>query len=118
MALPQHIHSIKKLHFTPAFQYSSQAPQHTDQLLGLGMVGSKKKSSSFFSVFSSIFRSCCSGGGDDWSDDGGYTKRISPSDEDRGYWIAEPGIDRRASAFIAKFYASRATDPEKQTLAI
>lgn len=78
------------------------------------MVGSKKRSSSsFFSIFSSIFKSCCSSGGDDWSDDGGYTQRISPRDDNGCYWTAEPGIDRKASAFITRFYASRATNPEK-----
>lgn len=36
------------------------------------------------------------------------------SDEDRGRWVAEPGIDRKASAFIARFYENRVTDSEQQ----
>ncbi|OWM67365.1 hypothetical protein CDL15_Pgr000817 [Punica granatum] len=80
--------------------------------------GKKKSSSSFFSVFSSIFMSCCSSGRDDRSDDGAYSQRIWPSEEDRRYWTAEPGIDSKASAFIARFYASRVTDPERQALTV
>jgi len=34
-------------------------------------------------------------------------RKVFPSDEDRGYWVAEPGIDRKASAFIAKFHEAR-----------
>lgn len=32
--------------------------------------------------------------------------RVFPSDEDRGRWIAEPGIDRKASAYIATTQAN------------
>ncbi|KAF2579051.1 hypothetical protein F2Q68_00002663 [Brassica cretica] len=38
------------------------------------------------------------------------------SDEDKRYWVAEPGIDRKASAFIAKFHATRVSESERQTL--
>ncbi|KNA17497.1 hypothetical protein SOVF_079440 [Spinacia oleracea] len=43
-------------------------------------------------------------------------RKVFPSDEDRGYWVAEPGIDRKASAFIAKFHEARRF--EAQTMAI
>ncbi|GAB2294197.1 hypothetical protein Dimus_028415 [Dionaea muscipula] len=43
-------------------------------------------------------------------------KRICTSDEDTRYWVAEPDIDRKASAFIAKFYEARMSDPESQTV--
>ncbi|KAI4304237.1 hypothetical protein MLD38_039779 [Melastoma candidum] len=33
--------------------------------------------------------------------------KVRPSDYDRGRYVAEPGIDRKASAFIEKFHASR-----------
>ena len=58
-----------------------------------------------------MFRSCFSRSREDdyYSEEEGgvYMKRrICASDEDRGGWIAEPGIDRRATAFIARFYDS------------
>lgn len=59
-----------------------------------------------------IFRACCSGGRDEtWDDQPVYGRRIYASDEDRGYWVGEPGIDHRASSYIAKFYESRRSDP-------
>ena len=68
----------------------------------------RQRKSSFFDMF----RQCCSGGsGESW-DEPVYNRRIFASDEDRGYWVGEPGIDRRASAFIARFYESHRTDPE------
>ncbi|KAI4342893.1 hypothetical protein MLD38_027458 [Melastoma candidum] len=33
--------------------------------------------------------------------------KVWPSDYDRGLYVAEPGIDRKASVFIEKFHASR-----------
>ncbi|WOK92990.1 hypothetical protein Cni_G01682 [Canna indica] len=38
------------------------------------------------------------------------SRKIWPSDEDRGRWVGEPDVDRKASAFIAKFYQSRFTE--------
>lgn len=49
-------------------------------------------------------------------DDVVYTRKAWASDEDKRYWVAEPGIDRKASAFIAKFHASRVSESERQTL--
>ncbi|CAN6551120.1 hypothetical protein ACFX13_012181 [Malus domestica] len=79
------------------------------------------KQSSLFS-FCNIFKACFSSGSRDdayYSDDGGVyvRRRMCPSDEDRGGWTAEPGIDRKATAFISRFYASRVSDPECQTFA-
>lgn len=72
----------------------------------------RQKKSSFFSIFN-IFKACCSPGGDEsWDEAGNYRRRICPSDEDTDSWFAEPGIDRKASDFIAKFYASRVSDPQ------
>ncbi|EXB75655.1 hypothetical protein L484_026133 [Morus notabilis] len=79
-----------------------------------------KSTSSLFSLCS-IFSACFSSSSrdDTNSEEGVYIRRrICPSDEDRGGWIAEPGIDRKASAFIARFYESRVSDPERQTLAV
>ncbi|KAL6190737.1 hypothetical protein ACLB2K_037131 [Fragaria x ananassa] len=65
--------------------------------------------------FCKMFKACFSGGSrdDTYSDDGGYyRRRICPSDEDRGGWTAEPGIDRKATAFIARFYERHVSDAE------
>ncbi|KAF7836862.1 uncharacterized protein G2W53_011721 [Senna tora] len=71
-----------------------------------------RRSSSF--CFCSIFKSCFSSGRDDdeYWEDSVSRRRIFASDEDRERWIAEPGIDRKASAFIAKYYANRVSDSE------
>ncbi|CAN6548339.1 unnamed protein product [Malus baccata var. baccata] len=79
------------------------------------------KQSSLFS-FCNMFKACFSSGSRDdtyYSDDGGVyvRRRICPSDEDRGGWTAEPGIDGKATAFISRFYESRVSDPECQTFA-
>lgn len=81
-------------------------------------MGKHGKSSSLFS-FCNIFSTCFQSNNiDAYSDEGYYVRRrICASDEDRGGWIAEPGIDNKASAFIARFYASRVSDPECQSLA-
>ncbi|XP_061361477.1 uncharacterized protein LOC133305318 [Gastrolobium bilobum] len=72
-------------------------------------MGGKKSS------FCGMFKACFSSGSRDdeyYYEDSG--RRMFASDEDRGRWVAEPGIDRKASAFIARFYASRVTDSEHQ----
>lgn len=72
----------------------------------------RQKKSSSFSIFS-IFKACCARSKDDsWDEAGNYRRRICPSEEDRDGWVAEPGIDRKASDFIAKFYATRVSDPQ------
>ncbi|KAJ9699979.1 hypothetical protein PVL29_005694 [Vitis rotundifolia] len=92
---------------------SSVSIQHRKRAMP-GNNGQKK--SSFFSIFS-IFKACCSPSWDDtWDEAGNNGRRICPSDEDRHGWVAEPGIDRKASEFIAKFYATRVSDP--QTVAV
>ncbi|RWW05917.1 hypothetical protein GW17_00030780 [Ensete ventricosum] len=40
------------------------------------------------------------------------SRKIRPSDEDRGRWVGEPDVDSKASAFIAKFHESRFMDLE------
>ncbi|CAL0306914.1 unnamed protein product [Lupinus luteus] len=72
-----------------------------------------KKSFSF--SLCGMFKSCFSSGSKDcdyYYEDN--SRRIFASDEDRGRWVAEPGIDKKASAFIANFYANRVTDSEHQ----
>ncbi|KAI3918053.1 hypothetical protein MKW92_025956 [Papaver armeniacum] len=79
----------------------------------------KKSSSSFFSSIFNIFKSSRSSSYMDdmgW-DDAVNVRKVRPSDDDKGRWVAEPDIDRKASAFIARFYESRVSDPERQTVA-
>jgi hypothetical protein len=63
-----------------------------------------------------MLKSCFSSGSRDhdyyYYDDN--SRRVFASDEDRGRWVAEPGIDNKASAFIARFYANRVIDSEQQ----
>ncbi|KAG7577623.1 hypothetical protein ISN45_Aa03g018820 [Arabidopsis thaliana x Arabidopsis arenosa] len=76
----------------------------------------KSKKTSTFSVIRALLP-CCSNSGDDWSDEGVIIRsRIMTSDEDGRLWIAEPGVDRRATSFIARFYENRVSDPNYKTL--
>ncbi|KAG1364084.1 hypothetical protein COCNU_11G009110 [Cocos nucifera] len=36
-----------------------------------------------------------------------YTRKIRLSDEDRGRWVGEQDVDKKASDFIARFHQSR-----------
>ncbi|CAL9108615.1 unnamed protein product [Musa hybrid cultivar] len=47
-----------------------------------------------------------------------HTRRVRPSDEDRGRWIGEPDVDKKASDFIARFYASRFMDSEPRAIVV
>ncbi|GAA0154532.1 hypothetical protein LIER_12483 [Lithospermum erythrorhizon] len=68
------------------------------------MGGKQKKSSSSFS-FLSIFKGKTLSSnkarkmGED-RDDFVKAYKVWPSDEDRGRWVAEPGVDRKTSAYI------------------
>ncbi|KAL4329267.1 hypothetical protein HN51_036229 [Arachis hypogaea] len=69
------------------------------------------------SSFCNVFTACFSRGSsyDDYYWEGSSSgRRIFASDEDRGRWVGEPGIDRKASDFIARYYAARVTDSESQ----
>lgn len=72
-------------------------------------MGSEKLKKSF-GVFNNMFKTKIrSRRGDDpsgISDEFMKAYRVFPSDEDRGRWIAEPGIDRKASAYIATTQAN------------
>ncbi|KAJ7980487.1 hypothetical protein O6P43_003758 [Quillaja saponaria] len=76
-------------------------------------MGGKKSSFSLCSLFKSCFSSGSSGDYDYW-EEGLSGRKIFASDEDRRHWVAEPGIDNKASAFIARFYATRVADSEQQ----
>ncbi|XP_020202576.1 uncharacterized protein LOC109788298 [Cajanus cajan] len=73
----------------------------------------QKKSSSSFFIFN-IFSSKKSRGGYYDAPDSG--RRVCHSDYDKGNWgVAEPGIDRKAEAFIAK-YKKRVSESELHQL--
>ncbi|GMH07701.1 hypothetical protein Nepgr_009541 [Nepenthes gracilis] len=78
-------------------------------------MGSNKWLVSSFSVFS-IFKSRRPRKVKDSRDEPQGTTKVFRSDDDGGYWVAEPGIDRKASAFIAKFHAARLSESEHQTM--
>uniref|UniRef100_A0A7N0SXP1 Uncharacterized protein n=1 Tax=Kalanchoe fedtschenkoi TaxID=63787 RepID=A0A7N0SXP1_KALFE len=75
----------------------------------------RRKKSSCLSMFN-IFKVCFSDDerGYDSYDEALTVRRRYRSDEDRGYWIPEPGINKKASAFIARYHESHACDPESQ----
>ncbi|XP_018438290.1 uncharacterized protein LOC108810695 [Raphanus sativus] len=81
------------------------------------MGGNRPHSSKRFSLFSFFKprRSHRVEADSSW-DDSVYTRKALASDEDKRYCVAEPGIDRKASAFIAKFHATRVSESERQTL--
>ncbi|KAL2254225.1 UNVERIFIED_CONTAM: hypothetical protein Sindi_0217200 [Sesamum indicum] len=64
------------------------------------MAGKKKSSFSLFSLFKGG-RNSRHRRGDDGRDDYVKAYKVYPSDEDRGRWVAEPGIDEKASAYIS-----------------
>lgn len=70
-------------------------------------MGAKRSSSC---CFGTVLKACFSCG-DNYDEywEGGNERRMFASDEDRGRWVAEPGIDRKASDFIANYYATRLT---------
>ncbi|KAF7805019.1 hypothetical protein G2W53_044130 [Senna tora] len=80
----------------------------------MGGKNRQRKSSSLMSVFN-IFKSNSRHRGysnEDGYEEGTRARKVWPSDEDRGRWgVAEPGIDRRAAAFIAQ-YKKRVSDSE------
>ncbi|GMP63656.1 hypothetical protein CsSME_00025262 [Camellia sinensis var. sinensis] len=67
----------------------------------------------FFAIFN-IFKSKRYHRGDDYYawDDSMKAYKAWPSDEDRGLWVAEPGIDRRAGDYIAKKHAATASSDQ------
>ncbi|XP_020228799.1 uncharacterized protein LOC109809808 [Cajanus cajan] len=78
------------------------------------IMGAKRLSSH---PFCGVLKTCFSGGRRydyEYVEGSGGGRRIFASDEDREHWVAEPGIDRKASDFIARYYATRVTDSHRQ----
>lgn len=72
-----------------------------------------KRSSSY--SFSHLFKACFSSGRRYENLEGsGRGRRMFPSDQDIGCWVGEPDIDRKASDFIARYYATRVTESQSQ----
>lgn len=62
----------------------------------------KKHSGSSFSLFGMFkSRNSRSKRVDDSRDEYVKAYKVYPGDEDRGRWVAEPGIDKKASAYIS-----------------
>ncbi|CAN4110864.1 unnamed protein product [Withania somnifera] len=72
------------------------------------MAGTKKKSA--FSFFG-MFKSKNSSRREDYysREDCVKAYKVWPSDEDRGTWVAEPGIDSKAAIFISNRTAKWST---------
>ncbi|GFY94628.1 hypothetical protein Acr_10g0000130 [Actinidia rufa] len=72
----------------------------------------QKKSSSPCALLSYIFKAkpktSSRKGDQDSSGDAESVKysKVWPSDEDRGWWVADPRIDSKATAYIAKILAA------------
>ncbi|KAK4744687.1 hypothetical protein SAY87_010999 [Trapa incisa] len=80
---------------------------------------SAPSSFSFFSFFKTMSRRTARLARDDsWADDAMSPRKVWPSDYDKGRYVAEPGIDRLASAFIAKFHETRVSESEIQTIKV
>ncbi|KAL3620710.1 hypothetical protein CASFOL_035622 [Castilleja foliolosa] len=60
----------------------------------------KKNSFSLFSLFKGKSSKSRSGDDEYYRDEYVKAYKVYRSDEDRGRWVAEPGIDRKASAYI------------------
>ncbi|GJX42957.1 hypothetical protein Tco_0259633 [Tanacetum coccineum] len=63
------------------------------------MAKTKQQQKSFFSLFS-IFKSKKIRGDEGRFDDCIKAYRVYSSDQDGVHWVAEPGIDRKASSYI------------------
>ncbi|MBA0728486.1 hypothetical protein Golax_001382, partial [Gossypium laxum] len=107
------LHSTAKLtHIHPPAKLCDSKKTQKN-IYSLAMGGNKHKKS--FSFITSFFKgkkgrrdhdSYCYGD-DAW----GAARKIYPSDEDNTHRVvAEPGIDKRASAFIANFHATRVSE--------
>lgn len=66
------------------------------------MGGNNSDQKKCFGLFN-IFKTTRPRGGNDVSgaDDLVKAYKVYPSDEDRGRWVAEPGIDKKAADYIA-----------------
>ncbi|KAL3725752.1 hypothetical protein ACJRO7_030737 [Eucalyptus globulus] len=83
----------------------------------MGGNNKQKKSSSSFSLMS-LFKPQ-RGRRDNASEvDSVISKKIYPSDYDKGRYVAEPGIDNKATVFIANFHKTRVSEPERQVIAV
>lgn len=86
-----------------------------------GIKKQKKHFTSSVSVFSSLFKFLKPRRRDDqyYIDDAVNTITVWHSDEDRGKWVADPAINRKADDFIAKIHRNIVSDfSETQTMTV
>ncbi|KAI6695452.1 hypothetical protein NL676_023162 [Syzygium grande] len=75
------------------------------------------KSSSSFS-FTSLFKPWRPPRQDNaWEGDSASSRKVYPSDYDKGRYIAEPDIDNKATVCIAKFHETRASESGRHVIA-
>ncbi|CAA7388236.1 unnamed protein product [Spirodela intermedia] len=82
------------------------------------MGGGKRKSSSrsFFAILFRFSGRPRKGGSEVENEEAEVRRRgrVWASDEDRGSWVGEPDIDRKAAEFIANFHTRRQLRPLDQ----
>ncbi|KAK3415944.1 hypothetical protein EUGRSUZ_H01333 [Eucalyptus grandis] len=83
----------------------------------MGSNNRQKKSSSSFSL-KSLFKPQRARRDTASEVDSSSSKKIYPSDYDKGRYIAEPGIDKKATVFIANFHKTRVLEPEHQVIVV
>ncbi|GKV44255.1 hypothetical protein SLEP1_g51452 [Rubroshorea leprosula] len=77
----------------------------------MGFGGNNRQKKPSFSMASLFKRRPVHRVDDSWAEEPVSGRRVWPSDEDKRYqWVAEPGIDRKASVFIANFHATRISE--------
>ncbi|CAB4285055.1 unnamed protein product [Prunus armeniaca] len=82
------------------------------------MGGNNRQKKSSFSFFS-LFKSRRPRRGDDMGEDFYMSaRRVWISEEDRGGWVAEPGIDNKATAFIDRIHKCIVSESDCQTLTV
>ena len=69
-------------------------------------MGGNRRQKKSFSSFFSIFKSKGSQKAKYTADEPPNMLKIWPGNDEGVLWVAEPGIDNKASAFIAKFHES------------
>ncbi|KAF7846661.1 hypothetical protein BT93_L3934 [Corymbia citriodora subsp. variegata] len=83
----------------------------------MGSNTKQKKSSSSFSLMS-LFKPQKARQDSTPDVDSASSKKIYPSDYDKGRYVAEPGIDKKATVFIANFHKTRVSKSEHQAIAV
>ncbi|PRQ55146.1 hypothetical protein RchiOBHm_Chr1g0321401 [Rosa chinensis] len=81
------------------------------------MGGNNRHKKSSFSFFS-FFKSRRPHRGEEIEDSYLSTTKVWPSVEDRGRWVAEPGIDNKAADFIGRIHKNMVWESDCKTLTV